>query len=74
LAIDVGSAPDRVGPVLLTVELHTDFPLLISHVDSGEWITECVTYHDLRFWFGQPGVDEEEPRPSFLRRLCTAVH
>jgi hypothetical protein len=56
--IDVGGSLRRVGPVLRPIELHA----------------EAVAYHNLRLWFWQPGIDEREPRPRFLRRFGAAVH
>ncbi len=74
VTVDVSGPLRRIGPVLRTVELHTDPPLRPPHIDAGKRIPEAVAHHDLRLRFSQPRADEQEPRPAFLGRLGSAVH
>lgn len=58
MPVDVIGTSLGVGPMLCTVVLDADLPLLITHVNSGERIAEVVVDHDLRLRAWQGGVDK----------------
>src|SRR5689334_19730566 len=66
-SVDIASMLVGVIPMLRTVILDADLPLLPSHVDAANEFAEFVENDDLRLGLRKPGGDQQQARPGLLR-------
>ena len=59
--------------MLITVILDRDLDVLPAHVQIRIDPTPLVANSDLGLRAGKPGIQQQEPQPGLLRRLCSAV-